>query len=364
MEWFRGDSLGYGSFSTVSEARPTRDCSSKYPPLMAVKSCSACDTSLLENEKEVLSQLGSCPQIVQCLGDGHSVEKNERFYNLLLEYAAGGSLARRLKKCGGSMRESEVKAYTRSILKGLRHIHARGFVHCDLKLDNILVCEDGEAKIADFGLSKRAGEEIGRMEVRGTPLYMSPESVNDNQYEAPCDLWALGCAVLEMVTGKPAWNVKTGANMFNLLIRIGVGEELPVVPQDLSDQGKDFLSKCFVKDPSQRWTAEMLLDHPFVSLDQEPAINKDNTVTLKVDDGELMMSSSPRGPFDFPDWVSSTQSSSPNSELWSDNLGFESSSPFDSSSLAYSPSPADRIRELVSDLCCDWTDSASWVTVR
>ncbi|KAJ4836497.1 hypothetical protein Tsubulata_035485 [Turnera subulata] len=350
MEWVRGEPIGYGSSSTVSQARPTKEYCSKYPPLMAVKSCSACNTSLLENEKYVLSRLGFCPQIIHCLGDDHTVEEHKEFYNLLLEYAAGGSLAHRLKKSGGSMREAEVKTHTRSILKGLRHIHARGFVHCDLKLDNILLCENGEAKIADFGLSKKAGEEVGRTEVRGTPLYMSPESVNDNQYEAPCDVWALGCAVLEMVTGKPAWNVETGANMFNLLVRIGVGEELPVVPQDLSDQGKDFLSKCFVKDPSHRWTAKMLLDHPFVSLDQEPAIHEDNTITLKDDHG--LLPTSPRGPFDFPDWVSIIQSC-PKSEFRSGNLIVESS-----------PSPADRIRELVCDQGCNWTDSASWVTVR
>ena len=123
--------------------------------------------------------------------------------------------------------------------------------------------DNGEVKIADFGLAKKVGQKLDRIEVRGTPLFMAPESVNENEYDSPCDIWALGCAVLEMITGKPAWNCKADANIAALLIKIGVSDELPEIPQDLSKEGKDFLSKCFVKDPTRRWTADMLLDHPY-----------------------------------------------------------------------------------------------------
>ncbi|KAF2295260.1 hypothetical protein GH714_032350 [Hevea brasiliensis] len=134
------------------------------------------------------------------------------------------------------------------------------------------------------------------------------------------------------------------------MIRIGVGDELPEIPQELSKEGKDFLSKCFVKDPRTRWTADMLLDHPFVATE--------NTVTLK-ESKQSSPSSSPRCPFEYPEWVS-VPSSSPKTELWSNK---EVNSRFDWS-LSYSPSPAERLRQLASDEVCNWSFSESWVTVR
>ncbi|OAY35462.1 mitogen-activated protein kinase kinase kinase 20 [Manihot esculenta] len=350
MDWFRGDCIGCGSFSTVNLAIP-RSISA---PLMAVKSCDVFESSLLENEKDVLTQLGNCEHVIQCFGGDQSVENGKMLYNLLLEYASGGSLSHLVKKSGGCLPESDARRYTRSILKGLHYIHAKGFAHCDIKLQNILLFENGEAKIADFGLAKKTGQkqsgEQGRIEFRGTPLYMSPESVNENEYDSPCDIWALGCALVEMVTGKPAWNCKQETNVAALLIRIGVGDELPEIPQELSKEAKDFLSKCFVKDPKRRWTADMLLDHPFVA----------NETTVPLTEQFSPPSSSPRCPFEFPEWVS-VPSSSPKSELWSNK---EVESRFDWSSLSYSPSPAERLRQLGSDQGCNWSFSESWVTVR
>jgi serine/threonine protein kinase len=213
--------------------------------------------------------------------------------------------------------------------------------------------ENGEVKIADFGLAKKTGQKQGRAEIRGTPLYMAPESVNKNEYESGADIWALGCAIVEMVTGKPAWNCKPGTNMFVLLIRIGEGDELPIIPKELSQEGKDFLSKCFVKDPTQRWTADMLLEHPFVA-DQVK-----ETVPFKEESEELLPTS-PRCHFDFSEWVS-IQSLSPISEVWSDGK-LESIFPsLHSSCLA---SPSDRIRQLTGDRSCNWCDSGCWITIR
>ncbi|EXC57778.1 hypothetical protein L484_000226 [Morus notabilis] len=261
MEWVRGEQIGHGSFAKISKATPTKS-SSQFPPLMAVKSSEACCSSSLKNEKRVLDTIGLCPQIIRYFGEEQSVEKGEEFHNLLMEYASGGSLADRVKSQGGRLSELEIRRHTKSILKGLSFIHSKGFVHCDIKLQNILVFQNGAAKVADFGLAKEMATKVNECEIRGTPLYMSPESVNDNVYESPCDVWALGCAVAEMATGKPVWDHKAGASVWPLLIRIG-GEEEPAIPSDFSEEGKDFLRKCFLKDPAERWTAEMLLNHTY-----------------------------------------------------------------------------------------------------
>ncbi|CAL5324647.1 unnamed protein product [Camellia sinensis] len=344
MDWVRGETIGHGSFGTVNLAMPK--CQSlQIPPLMAVKSCGSSNSASLVNEKSILEELKDCPQIIQCFGSDFSFENGEKLYNVFLEYASGGALADKLRNSGNRrLPEFSVRRYTKSILKGLHYIHKNGFVHCDLKLQNILLCRDDVAKIADFGLAKKAGvktEKVG-FELRGTPLYMSPEMLAAGEHESPADVWALGCLVAEMVTGAPAWRLSAGADVCGLLMRIGVGEEVPEIPGKLSAEGKDFVGKCFLKDPRKRWTAEMLLNHPFV-VDHND--DHDDSVPLVEDTCEAC-SSSPRGPFDF-----------------SDSLEYETWHQIDTSS---STSPAERLRRIMTGpkQRPDWSVSKNWVTVR
>ncbi|KAE8671612.1 protein RALF-like 34-like [Hibiscus syriacus] len=361
MEWVRGDTIGYGSFGTVYLVVPRKG----FPvsPLMAVKSCDTIHSVSLQNEKEVLEKLGFCPQIIRCFGDDCTVENGKKFYNLFLEYANKGSLADQVKKNGGNMMESDVRRYVSSILKGLSFVHARGFVHCDIKLQNILLFGNGDVKIADFGLAKRKGEEKQRMEIRGTPLNIAPESVNGCDYDSPVDIWALGCAIVEMFTGKPAWNFKPGRNVAALLIQIGTSDELPGIPEDLSEEGKDFLGKCFVKDPKKRWTAEMLLDHPFMADDEERiAMNliqeeEESTSPNCYSEG---FSESPRCHFDIPGWASTQSTDSPSSP----HPIFQENSKIGSSFSSHFPSPSDWIHRVACDEAPNWSVSEGWITVR
>ncbi|XP_061336703.1 mitogen-activated protein kinase kinase kinase 20-like [Gastrolobium bilobum] len=348
MDWVRGNPVGRGSFGTVNLALPGKN-STQFPAATVVKSSQVLNSFSIRNEKQVLDRLGSCSRIIRCFGDDYTFEDGDEYYNLFLEYAAGGTLADQINFHGGRIPEPLVRRYTRSIVEGLTHIHQNGFVHCDIKLPNILVFDDGEIKIADFGLAKEAGEKQSEgFECRGTPLFMSPESVNDGEHESPADIWALGCAMVEMVTGKPAWNMQKGSSMCSLLFRIGMGEELPEIPEELSQEGKDFLGKCFVKDPSKRWTAEMLLKHPFVADD-------DDTVSLKH------FNESPRTNFDFPDWVSIVAASVPSSPESEEAPQWE----FDSSRLSIFCSPLDRIRQLVTVQGPEnWSEADSWISVR
>ncbi|XP_020217333.1 mitogen-activated protein kinase kinase kinase 17 [Cajanus cajan] len=347
MNWIRGDSLGTGSFATVNKLVPTHTSAHFFPSPTAVKSSDLHTAASLKNEKEILDRIRHSPYIIKCYGHDSTIENGQEFYNVFLEHAAGGSLADQLKKHGGTLPESYVRRCTRSVVEALRHIHAEGFVHCDVKLQNILVFDDDEVKVADFGLAKEKGRKEGKWECRGTPLFMSPEAVNENEYESAADIWALGCAVVEMVTGKPAWEVRSGVNIWALLIRIGVGEELPKIPEELSEEGKDFLRKCFVKDPNTRWSAEMLLEHPFIN---------DHCVSFKKVNGSLP-SPSPRTHFDFPDWASTVTSSlpsSPDSGEWCQG------------EFSLSCSPASRLRRLGTDelVPMGWSGSDDWIDVR
>jgi serine/threonine protein kinase len=337
MDWVRGETIGYGSFATVSLAATHQ---THLPPLMAAKSCVVECADTLKNEKLILNEIGYCPQIIQCFGEDFTIEnRGEKFYNILLEYASRGSLADLVKQTNGGLPESEVKSYTRSILKGLCFIHSKGFAHCDIKLDNILLCANGEAKIADFGLAINKYKEFNGGVInccRGTPLYMSPESINDNLYKASGDIWGLGCAIYEMASGRTVWDNEKGWNIGSLLMKIGAGDELPGVPVGLSEEGKDFVLKCFVKDHNKRWTAEMLLNHPFV-------VDHDRRIVFKEE--ELVLNS-PTSPFGFPTWSSSKTTSD-----WE-------------SSYSHIDSALDRIGRLSFDDQEGPNWSWNWVTVR
>ncbi|KAL5099251.1 hypothetical protein RYX36_003578 [Vicia faba] len=93
------------------------------------------------------------------------------------------------------------------------------------------------------------GVEQGEKKHKGTPIFMSPESVIDVVYESPVDIWALGCTAVEILTGEAAWNMGYDPD---LLDKILVRKEIPLIPGEISEEAKDFLKKCLVRDPSKR----------------------------------------------------------------------------------------------------------------
>ncbi|XP_052172270.1 mitogen-activated protein kinase kinase kinase 20-like [Diospyros lotus] len=274
--WVKKQVLGKGTFGTVSLAVNCFPKDSLHIPAMAVKSADFKNSSSLQKEAKILYELRDCPGIVRCFGEDVTVEDGKRVYNMLLEFAPGGSLGDLIRQSGGHLPESDVAEYTRTILEALSYMHGKGYVHCDIKPGNILVfpSKDGgnNVKIADFGLSAKWSD----CKVEGSPgtlLYRSPESILFGSTKASVDIWSLGCTVVEMVTGKSVWPTAIfelkGVN--ELLREIALGKRPPKIPQNMSDEGKDFLGKCLVKDPKLRWTADMLLNHPFLQQVKESA---------------------------------------------------------------------------------------------
>ncbi|XP_070046198.1 mitogen-activated protein kinase kinase kinase 20-like [Nicotiana tomentosiformis] len=184
------------------------------------------------------------------------------YLDLSIFRTSAGSLADRIgQNSRHGLQDFEVKQYAKSILLGLSHIHGRGFVHRDIKPDNILlVGTDKVAKIANFGFAKKVGGVKGQKRkhgLKGTPMYMAPESVLDNEYGPEADIWAFGCTVFEMVTGKIVWDCSEANNVVYLLCKIGMGSP-DLQNKRLSKEDEDFLKKCLVKELRLRWTADML----------------------------------------------------------------------------------------------------------
>lgn len=276
-KWVKTKILGKGSYGTVSLAKP-----GIHPPgysicdrSSAVKSADIYRSSSLVMEGRIMYQLDGCHQIVRCFGEDVSVEKGQIIYNLLLEYAPGGTLADIINARGNTIPEYEASMYAYMLLLGLSRIHQEGFTHCDLKPANILVFprrKDGilvnRLKITDFGLVKKSdcpGGVISKhgplYKLRGTPQYSSPESVLMGINEPPMDIWSLGCILIEIISGKRAY---TGSNMDSLLGQIASKDYVPEMPTFLSEKGRDFLMQCLKRNHQNRPTADMLLKHPFI----------------------------------------------------------------------------------------------------
>ncbi|KAL5540469.1 hypothetical protein UlMin_043937 [Ulmus minor] len=264
-EWIRGPLLGQGGFGTVYSAvmkKPGMGFRDNFPAIMAVKCAKGEAFADLVDEMSVLTELYGCPFIIKCFGGELTRDdQGEDVFHMFLEYATGGSLANLIVKSNGlGLLESQVRRYTYHVLEGIRGIHDKGFIHCDLKPENILLVRKNDseflAKIADFGCAKTMDESDISTEVSGTTMYFSPEIVIEGVQEQPSDIWALGCIVLSMLTGKEPWKHRRPERK--------IAKESPIIPDECSEEAKDFLKKCFSKNPKERPTAEMLLSHPFV----------------------------------------------------------------------------------------------------
>ncbi|XAR56710.1 Mitogen-activated protein kinase kinase kinase [Bertholletia excelsa] len=331
MEWTRGPTVGRGASATVSVATTTSG------QLFAVKSAELSRSRFLQREREFLSKLSSS-HIVEYMGSEITCENNKVLYNLFMEYVPGGTLSDEIKKQGGSLDEKTIRLYTHQILQGLNYLHLNGFVHCDVKGQNVLMGENC-LKIADLGCARLAAEDgkAAAEQFAGTPAFMAPEVARGEEQGSAADVWALGCTIIEMATGGNPWPAAT--DPVSALYQIGFSGEVPKFPVSLSDKARDFLSKCLKRESRERWTVEQLLQHPFLeNVDVESEESGKNSPISVLDKG-----------------------------IW-DSLELPEASRNLTHMDSSSNSPADRIRGLIgSDPLSNlpsWGSDEDWVEVR
>jgi mitogen-activated protein kinase kinase kinase 17/18 len=252
--WTRVRTLGRGASGAVVSL--AADAASG--ALFAVKSAPAWAAEQLRREGSILSSLRS-PHVVPCLGHRPAADGG---WQLLLEFAPGGSLADVAARSGGGRigDERAVAAYAADVARGLAYLHGRSVVHGDVKARNVVVGADGRAKLADFGCARAVGS--GRP-VGGTPAFMAPEVARGEEQGPAADVWALGCTVVEMATGRAPWSDVD--SLPAAVHRIGYTDAVPDAPGWMSADAKDFLARCFARNPRDRCTAAQLLEHPFLA---------------------------------------------------------------------------------------------------
>jgi serine/threonine protein kinase len=252
-QWTRVSTLGRGA-SGAEVFLAADDASGE---LFAVKSACASGAAALRREQSVMAGLHS-PRVVSCIGGRAGRDGS---YQLFLEFAHGGSLADEVARTGG-LEESIVQAYAADVAAGLAYLHGESMVHGDVKARNVVIGADGRAKLADFGCARKftAGGKI----IGGTPAFMAPEVARGEDQGPAADVWALGCTVVEMATGRAPFSGADG-DALAAMHRIGYTDTVPEVPQWMSTEMKDFLGMCLARRATDRCTAAQLLEHPFLA---------------------------------------------------------------------------------------------------
>eukprot|EP01129_Flabellula_baltica_P012636 TRINITY_DN5728_c0_g2_i1.p1 TRINITY_DN5728_c0_g2~~TRINITY_DN5728_c0_g2_i1.p1 ORF type:complete len:832 (-),score=156.20 TRINITY_DN5728_c0_g2_i1:24-2519(-) len=176
---------------------------------------------------------------------------------IFTEYLDGGTLSEATRVHDFSNRHCAY--FTREILKGLSYLHQLHLVHRDIKSRNIMVDLKGHVKIIDFGLCA-SFEEGPRRKLLGSPFWIPPEMIREEDHSYPVDIWSLGIVILELYFKRPPL-YQSGLKCMFTVGTVGLQNSIPdELPEDVSD----FLRLCLEQDPKKRPSAKGLLKHPWV----------------------------------------------------------------------------------------------------
>ncbi|XP_074048351.1 mitogen-activated protein kinase kinase kinase kinase 4 isoform X18 [Macrotis lagotis] len=187
---------------------------------------------------------------------------------LVMEFCGAGSITDLVKNTkGNTLKEDWIAYISREILRGLAHLHAHHVIHRDIKGQNVLLTENAEVKLVDFGVSAQLDRTVGRRNTFiGTPYWMAPEVIAcdenpDATYDYRSDLWSCGITAIEMAEGAPPL---CDMHPMRALFLIPRNPPPRLKSKKWSKKFFSFIEGCLVKNYMQRPSTEQLLKHPFI----------------------------------------------------------------------------------------------------
>jgi len=259
--YHRLEKLGKGSFATVyravhvetSEEAAIKDISQERLTLKLQENLES-EISILKNHAH--------RNIVSL----YDIERSDRHIYIILEYCRGGDLQRFIKhQPGARLGEATAQHFLRHLAAGLKFLNDRNLVHRDIKPQNLLLTENSPwavLKIADFGFARHLEGSSMAETLCGSPLYMAPEILGQNQYNAKADLWSVGAVLFEMVAGRPPFAAQ---NQVELLKVIKRPLQIPG-DVDLSRPCLALLQRLLKREPLERISFEDFFQNDFIDM--------------------------------------------------------------------------------------------------
>ncbi|XP_038269243.1 serine/threonine-protein kinase 10 [Dermochelys coriacea] len=254
--------LGDGAFGKVYKAK-----NKETGALAAAKVIETKNDEELEDYMVEIEILATCdhPYIVKLLGAFYHDSK----LWIMIEFCPGGAVDAVMLELDRGLTEPQIQVICRQMLEALVYLHSKKIIHRDLKAGNVLLTQDGDIKLADFGVSAKNIKTLQRRDsFIGTPYWMAPEVVmcetmKDTPYDYKADIWSLGITLIEMAQIEPPHHE---LNPMRVLLKIAKSDPPTLnCPSKWSSEFKDFLKTALDKNPETRPSAAQLLEHSFVN---------------------------------------------------------------------------------------------------
>ncbi|XP_032697231.1 serine/threonine-protein kinase ULK2 isoform X1 [Lontra canadensis] len=289
FEYSKRDLVGHGAFAVVFRGRHRQ----KTDWEVAIKSINKKNLSksqiLLGKEIKILKELQH--ENIVALYD---VQELPNSVFLVMEYCNGGDLADYLQ-AKGTLSEDTIRVFLHQIAAAMRILHSKGIIHRDLKPQNILLSYANRRKstvsgirikIADFGFARYLQSNMMAATLCGSPMYMAPEVIMSQHYDAKADLWSIGTVIYQCLVGKPPFqaNSPQDLRMFYEKNR----SLMPSIPRETSPYLANLLLGLLQRNQKDRMDFEAFFSHPF--LEQVP-VKKSCPVPVPVCAGSVSGSS-------------------------------------------------------------------------
>lgn len=246
--------IGRGSYASVYKAINRED-----GKIYAIKKIPmTSESTYLINEIKIMSECEH-DNIVRYLGSDCS----DKEVSIVMEYCRGGSVKDVMKHLNCTLNYKQILVVLRDVLEGIKYLHSKGKIHRDVKAANILLHEDGFAKLGDFGVSEPSDTSTMKQSIIGTLLWLPPEVINHSiepQYSSVIDIWSLGITIIEMADGQPPYSeIDQGAALREIA-------DLSKPSPSFRDPSQwpeleEFLVLCLEKQAAGRREAKELLEH-------------------------------------------------------------------------------------------------------
>ncbi|XP_029019551.1 serine/threonine-protein kinase ULK1a isoform X2 [Betta splendens] len=265
FEFNRKDLVGHGAFAVVFKGRHKERRDWEVAVKCISKKNLAKTQSLLSKEIKILKELrhGNIVRLLDYQEMGGCVY-------LVMEYCNGGDLAEYLHS-KGTLSEDTIRVFLQQMAQAMKVLQSKGILHRDLKPQNILLCHpEGRRstssgtciKIADFGFARHLQTNAMAATLCGSPMYMAPEVIMSQNYDAKADLWSIGTIVYQCLTGKAPFHASTPQEL--RLFYESNRSLLPSIPKETSSNLRHLLLGLLQRNHKQRISFDEFFHHPFL----------------------------------------------------------------------------------------------------